>query len=787
MRLSRTLPFLAVVFHTILAAAAPTYEPIANFESGPIEPERARLIRLSDGFFYGVSRGGGGNGAGVIYRVAADGTIATLADFPPTGGLHKGALVSDGRGFLWGTTYSGGAERWGAIYKYELATGTLSMVIQFKASEVAVKGGSPFAGLVADGVGYLWGTTNQGGAANVGTVFKLNPITGVLRTVAEFTGTAGSVPGANPMGGMVRDGAGFLWGTTSNGGPFSGTVFKVNISTGIVTNVANFDGLNGGGPESELVADGSGFLWGTAHFNGSNSAGTIFKVRIATGELTKVVDFTGTLGVAPGSAPAAGLVRDRAGLLWGTTTMGGSDNAGTVFKIHPGTGVFTSVMEFPASVTPDQGFSPDSTLAADGAGKLWGTTRYGGMQDRGTLFRVDPVSGQTTTIREFTGAADGIGPIGAGAGVSEGAGGMLWGTTYLGGPKNYGTIYIANPTTGQLRAIHQFTGASGPVRGAFPRSTLRKDGTGFFWGTTVGGGASNLGTVFKINIQTGAFTSVAEFGGTSASPGTAAGSYPEGDVVQDGLGNVWGTTQTGGTANKGTIFKINTRTGQLVTVVNFTGQEGAAPGHQPEAGLCLDGAGFLWGTALFGGTESGGVVFKVHIGTGGFTSVASFTGPTGAIIGRNPRASLVRDGAGFLWGTTSGGGPDFEGTIFKVNIATGALSTVLSFTYPNGAAPGSEPYAGLVSDGAGSFWGTTANGGPNVCGTIFKISTGGAFTNAFVFTGSGGAVPGCYPTSGYLLRHSDGHLYGVAGGGGVRADGSPSGGGQIFRVRLANP
>ena len=779
---------MTVVCRAVTALALPSFEPIACFESGPYEPERCRLFYHTDHQLYGVSRSGGANGAGAIYRIGPSGALTTLAHLPSTGGLHKGSLTSDGRGFLWGTSFSGGAQGRGRIYKYELATAILSTVIDFPTDNEPVRGRYPFAGLVLDERGVLWGTTNQGGVANVGTVFSVDSRIHEFRTYAEFTGAEGAVPGAYPRGNMIADGAGYVWGTTTQGGAnFNGTIFKVNTATGALTTVAIFDGTNGSGPEGELALDGSGYLWGTTHY-GAGDAGVVFKVQMATGVLTKVVGFTGSAGAFVGSEPVSGLVLDDAGYFWGTTAAGGNANAGTVFKVHAQTGTFISILQCPDTYPAAIGNTPDATLTKDAEGRLWGTTRFGGgPSDGGTVFKILPASDQVATARQFTGAPDGEGPAGAAAGVSEDSIGNLWGTTYRGGFLGYGAIYKINPATGVMSTVCSFGGASGPFRGAYPECTLRSDGAGSFWGTTNGGGAGGYGTIFKVNMQTGAFTSVAEFAGPAAPLGAANGSYPRCELTSDGFGFFWGTTQSGGDAGKGTIFKVNAQTGNLVTVFSFTGQSGSILGAQPTAGLYADGAGYLWGTTLFGGSSDdtgGGTVFKVHIGTGAFTNVANFVGPPGSPIGRAPVAGLVPDGAGFLWGTTSGGGPNYEGTVFKVNIATGSLTTVLSFTYPIGAAPGSEPYAGLVSDGAGSFWGTTVNGGPVSCGTIFKISTSGAFTNAFAFTRSGGPVPGCYPVPGYLLRHSDGNLYGVTGSGGIKPDGSAAGGGQIFRIRL---
>lgn len=776
--MQRALPFLLLAgwLLSALAVAAPTFEPIAAFETGPITPERARLLRHSDGAFYGVS--GGEYAPSVIYKVTSAGQISTVVRFPAElSALTMSGLVSDGLGHLWGTAFSGGNARRGAIYKMHPVSGVVSTVVEFTEDELANKGRYPFGGLVHDGASFLWGTTNQGGAANIGTLFKVNVVTGTLTTMVEFSGAGGLAPGAYPRATLVSDGAGGLWGIASQGGSAgAGTVFMVDSATNDFTIVADLDGTNGYSPETELALDGLGYLWTTARFNGANFHGTVFKIQIATGNVTKVVDFSGPTGPAPGSEPIAGLARDASGFMWGTTPAGGSDDVGTLFKINAGTGEFTSVRHFTPELAADRGHIPRATLTADGTGQLWGTTREGGTSDNGTLFRVDPSDGSYVTFAQFTGAADAVSPYAPIGGLTSDAAGFLWGTTFYGGPENRGVIYKVHPATGVVAMVRSFTGRAGVTRGSHPECKLLDAGTGWFWGTTVAGGAADFGTVFKVNVTTGEFASVAEFAGPGVGSAPNRGSYPQAELVSDGAGSLWGTTAAAGTGGRGTVFKVDASTGTLSTIIDFSGPNGA----QPVAGLRPDGAGFVWGTTLFGGNNlngsGGGTVFKIQIATGSFTTVASFTGPDGPLVGLAPRAGLVPDGAGHLWGTTSGGGPDYEGTVFKVNTATDVLTTMLSFTYPNGATPGGEPSAGLVSDGAGSFWGTTQVGSHLGLGTIFKISQSGAFTNAFVFTGSAPPVPGSYPGSGYLHRHTDGHLYGVVSSG-ITATGIPAGGG----------
>lgn len=294
-----------------------------------------------------------------------------------------------------------------------------------------------------------------------------------------------------------------------------------------------------------------------------------------------------------------------------------------------------------------------------------GLTRDGGPSYYGTVFRVDPSDDSFATILHFTGSQDARGPLDPTNGLTGDGHGLLWGTPYRGGLTDHGTIYKVHPLTGTITTVVDFTGVGGPAPGAAPYGTLVRDGAGFFWGSTIAGGAAGTGSIFKVEIATGAVTSLAEFKGPNDPSGVVTGQYPEGELVSDGADFFWGTTTSGGTGGKGTVFKVHAASGELTTVVHFAGTGQPVNGAQPTAGLCADGAGFLWGTTLFGGTHGGGApgggtVFKVNIVTGVITTVANFTGPGGPLVGQAPRASLVPDSEGHLWGTTSGGGPNYE-------------------------------------------------------------------------------------------------------------------------------
>jgi uncharacterized repeat protein (TIGR03803 family) len=354
-------------------------------------------------------------------------------------------------------------------------------------------GGNPLAGLVHDAAGNLYGTTSSGGSSlwcpnGCGTVFKIDT-TGKETVLHSF---AGSKDGAYPYyGALFRDGAGNLHGTTYEGGASgNGTVFRVT-PTGKEAVLAFTGGTNGGFPYGGLIADTAGNLYGTTSARGSGcppyGCGTVFKVD-KMGNETVLYSFT---GMPDGANPQAGLVRDAAGNLYGTTIAGGSSpcsynestGCGTVFKVDT-TGKDTVLHSF-ASV---DGAFPTGGLVRDAAGNLYGTTQSGGTSQGGTVFKVD-TGGRLTTLYNFTSGADGGFPY---SGLVRDPAGNLYGTTLLGG-FGLGTVYKVD-TTGRETVLYNFT--DGPD-GALPYGGLVRDSAGNLYGTT-GGFFPNFGSVFKI-------------------------------------------------------------------------------------------------------------------------------------------------------------------------------------------------------------------------------------------------------------------------------------------------
>jgi len=322
------------------------------------------------------------------------------------------------------------------------------------------------------------------------------------------------------------------------------------------------------------------------------------------------------------------------------------------------------------------------------------------------------------------------------------------------------TVILVAPCAHGEVAIHPLISFNFS-NGSQPSAGLVQGPDGAFYGTTQTGGAYNQGTVFKI-ASNGAFTNLLSFSGIN---GSYPGANPAGNLVFDANGNYYGTTESGGASNNGTIFEV-TATGGFTNLVSFTGSGGACPGDDPVAGLVWCTNGNLYGTTQLGGTNDlvngpDGTIFEVTT-NGVFTSLVSFSGTNGAWLGTGPAGSLVLGADGNFYGTTEFGGTNDlanggDGTVFRMTPA-GVFTSLFSFNAANGA----NPQAGLVQAGDGSFYGTTYNGGSNALGTVFKMTAAGLLTSLLAFNNANGANP-----QAGLVQGLDGDLYGTTKSGGT--------------------
>jgi len=357
-------------------------------------------------------------------------------------------------------------------------------------------GSEPVTGLFRDGGGNLYGTTIAGGTFNLGTVFKIDK-RGQETILHSF---AGGADGASPRS-LLRDHEGNLLGVTLAGGTAeAGTVFKID-KTGLETVVHAFTGgADGAAPSSPLVLDKTGNLYGSAVTGGDFTCnapygcGVVFKID-SSGNETVLYAFTG--GIGDGSFPSGNLALDNKGILYGTTNAGGSMSDGTIFAVNTADGAERLLFQDFGKYA----FQPSGVIR-DGKGNLYGTTRFGG--------------------------------------ILHGPGCQSFGC---------GTVFELQ-ANGYLHVLHNFSKAT---EGAFPEGLLR-DKTGNLYGVAVGGGtggcrAMGCGTVFAVD-PTGDFALLHTF------TGGADGASPEGVLIRDAQGNLYGIAGQGGTSNKGVVFEI---------------------------------------------------------------------------------------------------------------------------------------------------------------------------------------------------------------------------------------
>ena len=352
----------------------------------------------------------------VLYRFAGGKDGAN-----PYNGLIQG---SDGD--FYGTTQSGGgANNYGTVFKITLQ-GEETVLYRFTGGK---DGANPnYGGLIQGNDGNFYGTTLYGGGKNNnGTVFKITP-QGQETILYRF---AGGDDGANPISGVIQASDGNFYGTTTYGGGRNnrGTIFQITPQ-GVERVLHRFiNGDDGANPAAVLIQGSDGNFYGTTAYGGSTGNGIVFRITPQRHE-TVLYSFKSGKDAAN---PISGLIQGIDGTFYSTTLSGGAKNKGTVFKVTP-QGQETILYSFTGG---DDGVNPYNGLIQDRDGNFYGTTSDGGVKHQGTVFKVTP-QGEETVLYRFTGGKDGENPIG---GLIQGTDGNFYGTTPRGGGSGYGTGY----------------------------------------------------------------------------------------------------------------------------------------------------------------------------------------------------------------------------------------------------------------------------------------------------------------------------------------------------------
>jgi uncharacterized repeat protein (TIGR03803 family) len=366
-------------------------------------------------------------------------------------------------------------------------------------------------------------------------------------------------------------------------------------------------------------------------------------------------------GGSDGANPSASLLFDTSGNLYGTTQAGGTgtgcgSGCGTVFQLTRSGNSWTEHVLYSFSGGSD-GSIPTAGLVADAAGNLYGTTFSGGSNSCacGVVFELVPQSGGGWTesvLHSFGDTPDGANVY---APLIFDTVGNLYGTTLSGGNVGMGVIYKLTPSNGSWTesVLHSFCSARNCADGASPYAGLIFDTAGNLYGTTVSGGIYQVGTVFKLKPHSGgSWTEATIYDFT----GGNNGEFPNGGVIFDAKGNLYGMTQNGGTDDVGVVYKLKPSKGvwNISVLHSFTG--GGSDGGDPAYGpLAIDRADNLYGTTTYGGLYQYGTAFKLIPAKGGKWKETVLYSFSGGRDGGDPYAGLIL-GAGNLYGTTTFGG-----------------------------------------------------------------------------------------------------------------------------------
>jgi uncharacterized repeat protein (TIGR03803 family) len=536
-----------------------------------------------------------------------------------------------------------------------------------------------------------------------------------------------------------------------------------------------------------VIAQGE--LWGSTASGGVNGIGTIFKTNANGTEF--MMEFQ-LKSLSTGFSPIGDMTLASNGKIYGTTSSGGAKDGGVIFEFN----TVSNSYEKRFDLTLATGTVPFAKLLQATNGKMYGASTSGGVNNNGTLFEFDPVSGSCIKLVDLNTASTGSSIYGS---LVQGSNGKIYGTTIFGGANGDGVLFEFDPTTGAYTKMHDFLASSS---GSQPYGGLMISSNGLIYGITYRGGIGGLGTLFSFDIKTGVISKILDMGsGTAFNLNLCRGS-----MVELSNGKLYGATSkylfefdpaTGTMTNtfnligEGTVFILNnshyqllkSANGKLYGVENSRGSNSCGYLFEfdpiswsltnkydftipnrfafSKTAIVQAANGSLYGTIYSGGSFGVGLIYEFNPTNNIFQIRHNFLGHTD---GANPQGNFIRDSNGRFYGVTSGGGINGDGTIFSYNPATGTYSKIVDF---NNSITGSNPLYGLVRASNNKYYGVTNRGGSGNLGVIFEFDPASSnVSTKFNFSGASGSNP-----SGSLVVASNGLLYGLTQAGGTNEAG----------------
>jgi uncharacterized protein (TIGR03437 family) len=677
-------------------------------------------------------------------------TFTPIFLFNGNNGGGPSGLIQASDGNYYGVS-GGGVSGYGTIFRLT-PDGTLTTIYNFAGTD----GKWPVA--LAQGTdGNFYGTTSRGGAANYGTVFKIT-LSGVLETLHSFT----MAEGYSPDGPLIQATDGNFYGVTREGGAFvEGAVFKITPA-GVMTILHSFSGPDGWSPTGGLVEGGDGNLYGVTNLGGAGTSamGTVFKIT-PSGNLTTIHSFN----VTDGSEPAGGLILASDGNFYGTTYYGGSNRNGTVFSITPD-GVLTTLHNFSRT----EGYGAWGALLQGGDGNFYGAMQYG--DTFGSVFKMTP-GGALTTLYAFSGSAtlNGIEPNGS---LIQGSDGNIYGTALQGGHANNGLIFAIS-VGGLIQLPAVITGSVSSVSDskAILSSSVRANGgeTRVWFQYSVNSSMTNIASTTPVDVGappgmpsfmiaiSGLLANITYYvqAFASNSDGTSNGSIVAFTTAGAPAYDISGAVQFSGVGLSGVGVVLSGTQGATLPTDGFGNYSFTVPsGGNYTITPAANGYTFVPPNISFTNLNANQTAnfAATAAPVASLTVLASFTGKNGDAS--TPRAGLIQGSDGNFYGTTANGGSNNLGTIFKIT-PSGALTLLHSFS----GSDGSSPQGPLLEASSGNIYGTTFTGGAAGLGTVYQFTSAGALTTLKSFGQSNDAYP-----EGALIQATNGNVYGMTAGSG---------------------
>jgi len=581
----------------------------------------------------------------------------------------------------------------------------------------------------------LWGANRYGGSLSGGVLYKTSPTGTGLMPVFNFDGAAAA---ASPIGNVVQAPNGRFYGTTMYGGVANkGTIFEYDPESGLLFKLHQFNFYeNGQYPSADLIVADNGKIYGSAGDGGTDNYGILFELDIVTKTFTILINFDGPNN---GATPIGNLLQASDGYIYGLTKSGGLNNHGTIFKIDPLTGSFTKLHDLNG---PSSGREPLSGFCEAANGNLFTTTRFGGIHDAGTILEFNLSTASLTKEFDMVNSGTGYNPKG---GLVLANDGMLYGISDgIGGGSIIRYNYIDSIFTKlmNLDILNHGDNSTG---------TFLKHTNGSLYMTCPDGGINGAGTIVTYNTSTGVLSKIYDFPASTDSE-------PCRNLTMGYDGKIYGNLHYS-FSNSGKLFEFNVTSLSYNEIFQFGVP--SINGRTPSGKLALGADNKIYGVTTEGGTFGHGCIYRYNASNGLYEQLWSFDGTNS---GSQPKFGLVDGGNGKFYGTTFVGGANNLGVLFEFDPVSLIYTKLLDFDIISG----SNPYGELMLADNGNLYGTLSNDGLFDDGTIFKFDLlSNTFTKVHDFTGGlGGSIP-----KGALIQADNGKIYGVteAGGSGAGA------------------